>query len=385
MSNKIIEVQGVDSLLFRDGRPFGSEDGALSARSLPVPLPGTFAGFIRTHLGNKAGWNWAEDGPKRALATEVKGPLMMRNDEFVFAAPADAVIYKHDNDGNVPKVMCLRPFEPSKGAGCNLPDSNLQPLYVSEDVKPEVGYNYWKWRDLQNWLSHTGGDDFPPPCKIEGLAREERVHVAINEGTGVSQEGMLFTVEYRSLLHKRWDHWIEKVNEEWSLVAKIGTSENVLLTGVGLLGGEKRVSTVVERSDGIDFPKCPEEVRKHARDSKRVRMILVTPAMFTCGWKPAWLNAQLEGSPPGAPTVTLKLEAAAIKRHEAVSGWDYRKSQWGPKAVRWLVPAGSVYFFEIVSGSVDELLDTGWLSPTSDHPQDCADGYGLALWGAWNK
>ncbi|MCW5933532.1 MAG: type III-B CRISPR module-associated protein Cmr3 [Fimbriimonadia bacterium] len=381
MSETMIEVQGVDPLLFRDGRPFGNEDGALSARSLPIPLPSTFAGFIRTHLGNKAGWNWAEDGPEKALQTEVRGPLLKRNGELVFAAPADALIYTRDNGGNQFKVMCLRPEKPAEGTGCNFPESSLQPLQVSDDVKPESGYNFWKWSDMEQWLSYTGGDEFALPSKIEGLLREERVHVAIEDGKGVSKEGDLFTVEYRSFLNVKSDHTTTTASEEWSLVSKIRTNEEVSLTGVGLLGGEKRVARVEELGVGNDFPKCPDRLNDSDKQNQKVRMILATPAMFTDGWKPGWLNGQLEGSPPGTPGVVLKLKAAAVKRREPVSGWDYKAR--GPKAVRWLVPAGSVYFFEVVSGSDDAWLADAWLKPVSDHPQDCADGFGLALWGVW--
>ena len=52
----------------------------------------------------------------------------------------------------------------------------------------------------------------------------------------------------------------------------------------------------------------------------------------------------------------------------------------GPKAIRRMVPAGGVYFF-------DRLDDTnanpaeGWLQPVSDDVQDCNDGFGLVVWG----
>lgn len=374
MSEKMIEVQGVDPLLFRDGRPFGNEDGALSAKSLPVPMPGTFAGFVRTYLGNKAGWNWANDGPERALATPVLGPLMKRNGQFVFAAPADAVVFKNSNDQLA--MMRLRPKPISNGEGCNLPHEDLLPLEVSNDVKPESGYHFWKWEDMERWLRDE--EAIQAPEKIEGLVREDRVHVAIEEGKGTAKEGALFTVEYRSFLNKRWEHWDQKVREDWSLIAKIETEETASLTGVGLLGGEKRVAQVEELDSSDVFPSYSKELNDAIKNSRHVRMILATPAIFSGGWKPGWLNDQLQGSPPGTD-VTLKLISAAVKRREAVSGWDYKAR--GPKAVRWLVPAGSVYFFEVVSGSSEKLLQDVWLRPV--HPQDCEDGYGIALWGKW--
>jgi CRISPR-associated protein Cmr3 len=47
-----------------------------------------------------------------------------------------------------------------------------------------------------------------------------------------------------------------------------------------------------------------------------------------------------------------------------------------------MVPAGSVYFFEIEGGNPSDLLES-WLRPVSDNEQDRKDGFGLALWGVW--
>jgi hypothetical protein len=78
----------------------------------------------------------------------------------------------------------------------------------------------------------------------------------------------------------------------------------------------------------------------------------------------------------------------------AVSGWNMRRSQFGPRPVRWCVPAGAVYFFEVLEGDPSILADKGWLHPVSDGKEqngrdDNGDrprqaGFGLALWGVWN-
>lgn len=380
MSEKIVKIRGIDSLLFRDGRPFGNEPGALAARSLPIPMPGTVAGFLRTHLGNKAGWDWEGDGPCKAVGTPVAGPLLIRNSTHVFPAPSDAVVCKAEG-AEEPTVMCLRPYAPPDGSGCDLPEG-LQPLKVTVDAKPESGYNFWSWSDLERWLHHSDGDDFAVPDKIEGLMREERVHVAICDTTGVSEDGNLYTVEYRSFEQYQWDRnqWTTARRDEWSLLAKLETDEAVNLTGAGLLGGEKRVAYVEETDRWLD---CPPTLKEAIGNSRRVRMVLATPAIFAKGWKPKWLDAHLKGSPPGANGVTLRLVSAAVKRREAVSGWDYRSEHFGPKPVRWLAPAGSVYFFEVESGDAGELVECCWLKPVNDNPQDNLDGYGLALWGIW--
>jgi CRISPR-associated protein Cmr3 len=110
-----------------------------------------------------------------------------------------------------------------------------------------------------------------------------------------------------------------------------------------------------------------------------VRMVLATPALFEGGWRPGWLDKfEQMNLPAGVGAVRPKLVAAAVGRREPVSGWSLREKR--PKAVRWMVPAGSVYFFEVEEGDPSRLLES-WLRPVSDHQQDRKDGFGLALWG----
>ena len=65
------------------------------------------------------------------------------------------------------------------------------------------------------------------------------------------------------------------------------------------------------------------------------------------------------------------------------SAWDAMVA----KRSRWTVPAGAVYFFEIVSkkGGGSILAEKGWLESVCDELQDRKDGYGLALWGVWEE
>ena len=47
-----------------------------------------------------------------------------------------------------------------------------------------------------------------------------------------------------------------------------------------------------------------------------------------------------------------------------------------------MVPAGGVYFYQVVEGDAADLAES-WLRPVSDDPQDRRDGFGLAVWGTW--
>ncbi len=148
----------------------------------------------------------------------------------------------------------------------------------------------------------------------------------------------------------------------------------ISLSGLAPFGGERRLAQICENNEDKEraWPECPDEIREALTKTRYVRMVLATPALFTHGWKPGW--EELGG-------VRLTLKAAAVGRRVALSGWDFQKR--GPKAVRWMVPAGSVFYFEVPDNNAPLLADQ-WLAPVSDDEQDRRDGYGLALWGVWN-
>lgn len=380
MNEQVVRIRGIDSLLFGDGRPFGAEVGSLFAQTLQAPYPSTVAGFIRTLAGNRWGVDWKDNcAIQRVLGIQVRGPLLERNSEPVFRTPADSALF----EGGEKEVAltALRPVDLQQAEGCDLPEGvlPLMPKTVVEG-KPPKGYNFWRWEVLSQWLADPTGEATPVPEKIPGMEVEERVHVAIEDEKGTSREELLFSVQFLSFERYRWDDTPSR--EEWSLLVRVHTEEPMSLQGVGLLGGEKRLASV-EAVDSSHWLVCPPELQKALRGANRVRMFLATPAVFSGGWKPGWLDSTLTGSPPFALNLKLRLVSAAVRRHEAVSGWDYRENQRGPKPVRWLAPAGSVYFFEVLEGDPAVLATDAWLQSVCDHPQDQRDGYGLALWGIW--
>ncbi|RIH86866.1 type III-B CRISPR module-associated protein Cmr3 [Calidithermus roseus] len=378
MPERVLEIHALSPLLFRDGRPFSAADGTeTAARSLSLPLPSTVASFIRTQIGKAEGLNWSEHKAlKEANSWQVCGPLLARGNELLLPAPRDAVVYR-GADGNA-QVMKLTPFSPPDGADCDLPDG-LLPLQVTQDVKPESGYNFWTAQSMTCWLL---GEKVIPQ-KIAGLPTETRVHVAMDPTRGKAKEGQLFSVAYRPLEMGKNPQTYQPA----SLRVRLSLPNGQTPAPIGHLGGERRpVAVEVKESLSDYWFDCPEAIKKRFAElgkGARVRLVLATPALFEGGWKPGWIEKSGTGElhlPRGLARVRLKLVSAAVGRREPVSGWNLRQNQ--PKRVRWMAPAGSVYFFEVEDGNPADLLES-WLRPVSDNEQDRKDGFGLALWGVW--
>lgn len=370
MPERVLEIQALTPQLWRDGRPFGAADGTeTSAQSLSMPLPSTVAGFVRTQIGLVQKGNWNDHQFLRNLhGLSIYGPLLARKEEVVLPAPRDALVYHMEGQD---KIMHLQPFRSMRG--CNLPEG-LLPLRVSEDVKPKPGYNLWRQADLEQWLL---GETMLPEA-IAGLPSEQRIHVTMDPSSGKALEGQLFSVSYRALEQVQNGQHVP-----FTLRARAALPEGYQPQLLGFLGGESRPVALRVREElsryWWDCPTSIKEAFSGLQQGQLIRMVLATPALFEDGWKPGWLKKPGESHlPRGLAKVRLRLVAAAVGRREPVSGWSLRHQ--APKPVRWMVPAGSVYFFELLEGDPSAVLES-WLRPVSDNEQDRKDGFGLALWG----
>ncbi len=365
-------------LVFRSGKPFATGG---EGDTLPFPLPSTLAGALRTAYAEATAQGAPVDYRTRQselLAVTVQGPLLARRSlaqdsiERLFPKPADAVYLN--------TLRRLKPGALPSGAACDLP-SGLLPVFLETDDrgKQQPGPAFWGETAMQNWLQ----DQDPGPLEPGGSASlpvDLRTHVGLNPATLAADAGRLFQsagLDSGPLRNPTARGW---ANHSHALLARISVN---LPTTWRRLGGDGRLVRVEPLADA-DWPDdCPSSLKTAVKSAKGLRLILATPALFTGGWKPGWLNDRLEGAPPSTPALHLKLRAVALDRWQAISGWDLAADRLGkPRAVRRLVPAGAVYWFEVLAGA--EHAPNLWLRAVSDQEQDRRDGFGLALPGIWN-
>lgn len=386
-----------DSIVARDGRPFGAGQGN-RMRSLDWPLPSVLAGSLRTTLGRAANRDFSAEVAEDLLQIEVAGPLPRCNGQLYLPAPEDCVVH--------PEGRPLRVAPQSHdGGGCDWPMAGLLPvgltqMQASVDFKPSEAPPWWPLDGYAAWLA--GEDIAFDEYFLRAPEKEERTHVKIDPAVGASEESQFFTTAALALSHlpryrargeadrsraasgARRQQTFAPITLSARIRAGGWCGETAAkLDALHPLGGERRLAHWKAAADA-DAWKCPQKIRDALAQTGRVRMVLITPAIFREGWKPGWLDDALVGSPPGAD-VAVRLVAVSIQRWKVVSGWSLAElpgQPRGPKPVKRMVPAGGVYFFEIVDGKASGLGDR-WLEPVSDDEQDRRDGFGLAAWGAW--
>ncbi len=380
-SMKYLRLTPLSPLIARDSRPFGAGQGN-RVRSMDWISPSVIAGAVRTAV-----WK-ANDTltPEQLKTIEVCGGFPVLNERIYLPRPLDALIRKTDKATGTTDVLRIRPM--SGSAGVQMPHADLVPSapvgMPEEDFKPESGDAFWPLATMAQWLGCD--DDQSVSMKIDGLptpAKEDRTNVTILPESGAAEDSKLFTTTGLDFVRKPK----EGASKGWLSQMRIGVRVNFgdhtplperLLVP---LGGERRLAEVrtVEADKG--FWEVPQSLSWEGK--KWLRMVLATPAIFEKGWLPGWLwekDDNLIGTIPGSG-VSVRLISAVVGRWKPLSGWSYEKGRNGPKALRRMVPAGSVYFFEVLKGG--EGIADLWLHSVCDCEQDGRDGFGLALWGCW--
>ena len=353
----------IDPLISRDARPFGAGGRVRSRDWLSQSVA---AGAIRTAL-------WKEDTsrtPDQLKQVSLRGPFPLVGGKMYLPRPLDIIVSK---EGHETKIWQIRPMDMPEGWGANMPFKELLPAVpdAEDDFKPEAMDAFWSVDLMIQWL-RNGRKDFSLDKK-ETLAapiKDERTHAKIDPDTGTADEGMLFSTTGLDLVQK-----------DGSTFRIGGAALEVDLGDMGDLGnftapvgGERRLARFEVNDKDADLWK-PKDIQL----GDKIRLVLAAPAVFTKGWLPGWIDGKdLEGQVPNT-SLKVRLVSAVTGRWQPLSGWSYEDGK--PKALRRAVPAGSVYFFERLSGDVN--LEELWLRSVCDDGQDRRDGFGLALWGAW--
>lgn len=366
----VVSLDPLAPIIVGSGRPFGQA----VAEPSRFPPPSTVAGCLRTAWGRTRNQSWKDLAPELAQIS-VDGPLLLtRKNKVLVPKPADSLYFGHGNSASCVRVQ-PHPFDANCGA--DLPDG-LLPVQLTEPAKgkPGDGPTWWSLDDLLEFrkganVAHAqlSANGWKPP---QG---DRRTHVAIDSCTGAADAGKLFQTEGLDL---NVPHNASGPSAG-GLRLLVRCCEPLDKTLVHL-GGERRMAELQPESEAT-WPNPPKGWMDGIRESGGLCLTLLTPGIFSAGYRPGWLNAKLTGSPPAASGLQLQLRAVAIDRWQPHSGWDLANQQ--PRPTRKLAGAGATYWFSILDGSDSSMLEALWLTSVSDGDQDRLDGFGLALPSPW--
>lgn len=380
-----ILIKPVDVLFFRDSKPFsrGSEH---FTRSIFPPLPQTLYGALRTKAMETLGCDYMEFAKGRLILNnnelveksggmgvhekelgtvyeqgtfKLKGPFLLKDDTIYMKLPADV---KKVNE----EYLILSPF-------------SLEEIGITSDLDILENYPHIQTQfpveDVEGYLSLSEFTRYLMGEKIqknEAIKSSEiydyelRTGIGVNSDTNITGEGLLYTIGFIRL------------NNGWSFYASAENLSALPSAGLIKFGGDNRVCEY-EKTTEDPFKYYTSkigEIKKIVKNKKRFKLVLLTPAEFNEGWMPGGFNENLELNFNG---IKIKLITASVGRPENISGWDMAQKK--AKPLRKLVPAGSVYYFEIIEGEVEKIFDTLNFKSLSD--KNIHSGFGLTLIGGW--
>ncbi len=339
-------VHPIDTLFFRDGRPFEQEDeGMADVRSLFPPWPSVLAGAFRAALARAMGWDgrsdWAKDprlkqalgngpedtgnltfGPPTLLCRgaddtfhrlyPVPRHLLLENGLPFLLDPADAEAFRTDlGDLVLPKA---------KAGVKEIEESRIDPSGLTRVLAGEAP-------DADRILEEK-----------RLVAHEYRVGLQRDPRSRTAVHGMLYAAS-----HLRLGQGVGPLER------KTGTAEPMNRVALGLeVEGAPREPERLGVLGGFQRPAAFEKCEVRWQDAKEPskppedgRYILYVHSPIRLkgnDWpRPDWNHPELPG----------RLAFACADRPVMIGGWDGRPGNHrGPRPLEPHIPAGSVLFFE---------------------------------------
>lgn len=350
-----IEITPMDTLFFRDGKPFNLGEETWADGIFP-PAPSVYYGALRSvffaeNMNEfvKEKLNTIDD---RSRDLEITKMFLKIEAGCFVPVPRDCGIKKENSSENDSEVILSDMEETPDGNSCptpfllhfperyEYPDDHLMSLDV-----------------LEEYLNGTGRKGaFDVISTREYIKSEPKIGIARKNSTHSAEEGRLYRVGMRRL---------DGIN-----IFIEFDGFNISSQGFMKIGGEGKSAHYHNVTQEYLLP-APESI------DNRFKIYLATPAIFSKGWLPNWLDEDtLEGKIDGTGC-SVRLLTVAIGKPLRMGGFDMAKNK--PKPMRSMVPAGSVYYFEILEGKdTEKILDLHGKSISDERSEE---GFGICYIG----
>ncbi len=370
----IIEIKALDTLFFRDGKPFNSGENHWSDSVFP-PNMSTIYGALRTAYFtenydeflrlNKKDFNTEKDPTKGLFINKLLFRIKDgKNDGYYYSMPLDLVKLKDIDDEETKdetknKRYKVLPLRIKKNR-----DKNSHPLekllYFNDNVKVLKG-GLIRGDKMCNYMNGIFEDT--EICLTEDyIVDEPKIGIGINKSTKTSQDSMLYRID------------LKRPKDLYLVIDFSGLK--IKGKGAIKLGGESKYVSYKE------IKVLPEtySLNRLPTINKGFKLTLMTAAIFEKGWLPKGVSEKNEFIMEN-DLFAIKLVAASIGKYALVGGYDIANNR--PKPMVKAIPEGSTYYFEILKGKADDILKHFHLKSISDKLSN--EGYGISIISKWGE
>lgn len=345
----MLRIKPLDTLFFRDGRPFTMEEDSWANAVFP-PLPSTIYGALRTaYIAYNGGLKEfkKESAMYRVGCTwedfKVKGVFLEKDQDICFPLPFDLAIDKEEKED--------RAYYLSLKSNVPFLSNNMVENFLFSDQIENAQTPSKKYFDDLALASYLNLREpfFKYYQESQFIINEPKTGIKLSRGTRTAKEGYLYRVD------------LVRLKENCSILVGLEAPDSFPGQGIIKIGGEGR-GAVFKKIVKDYMPALDDDTMAKIKKNGRFKIYFATPAIFPEGWLPGkirgekfqWSEELLEESCGESDKMSLRLLTAAVGRPVCVGGWDLEAR--GPKPMRLAIPAGSVYYFEVIEGEAGQVI-----------------------------
>jgi len=357
----IIEIEALDTLFFRDGKPFSMGEEVWADGVFP-PSPSVIYGALRSayFANNSNELDRANESDDPTSNLEITSIYYRFKNANYLPLPLDLVQIKSRSKGKKESEQTYKLISLACSQDKGFYSSLDMPAILRYDKEVEaIEDGIIEWSDFGAYITgHTKDLE----CKKFGdlIKREPKIGIGRENSTHSADEGKIYRVGMQRL-------------NGLTIVVEF---EGLEIDKEGFLkfGGEGKA---------IFYKQLDEVCMGNPKITGNIfKLYLSTPAIFKNGWIPGWLKE--DTSKDGIKSfggiykgVTLKLLTAAIGKYTSIGGFDMKAGK--PKPMRKAVPAGSVYYFEFEDCDGEKIIEIFNKKSISDFNRK--EGFGIGFVG----
>jgi CRISPR-associated protein Cmr3 len=358
----IIEIDALDTLFFRDGKPFSMGEETWADGIFPPP-PSVIYGALRTTYISQINQNiaLANEPDDKSSELVINGFFLKVKNAPVYPLPLDLVLQKNRSTQEKATeelynkyIVCPLKLEENVYHSSN---ENIPFLLILDHTVEELDGGYFSRTSLEAYLARDEKEFTALKLNREVLI-EPKTGIARHDITHTTQEEKLYRVGMRRL-------------RDVKLVVEFENLDSLGNKGFIKLGGEAKAGSYQQ----VDY----SPINQPEKMGKWFKLYLSTPGLLKNGWLPEWINpVTLTGKYPDSEA-EVKLIAAAIGKPLFIGGFDMKQKM--PKEMRKAVPAGSVYYFEMIGETTPDKIASVRPIQLCDYADITNEGFGITYMG----
>lgn len=362
----VININPLDTVFFRDAKPFSMGEETWANSLFPNLLPSVFYGSLRTAFAIENGLKTAADIERETTDFEIKDLRLLFDNIPAFTMPLDLVGIGRDILG-----LTLTTSQ----ATSSYPFSNILKCEEEGDVE-DLDVYYLPYDQFQEYLNGTSTfSDYKKGKECYDLrnytAVEPKVGIARSRETRTTRTGALYRVGM-----SRLEGTVNNTKTSFYVQCKNLTIADKTITTLG--GDGKKAITQQANELPITLPTFDNT-------DTQFKLYIATPSIFAQGAIPDFINpSNLTGEI--IKGVKVKLLTCAIGKFLSIGGFDLAQQQ--PKPMQKAIPAGSVYYFELLNTTNAEATFTQLAEHFNAHKNSICQnktfakqGYGICYVG----